>query len=77
MKKVSTTSKGRYNFRIVVIDKRAPRDSKAIEEIGYYDAAKNPATLKIKQERYDYWMSKGAQPTDTVASLYKRLKKQQ
>lgn len=77
MKKISRTSKGRYNFRVVVIKKTAARDSRPIEEIGHYDSAKNPASLKINKERYEYWVSKGAQPTDTVASLYKRYKKQQ
>ena len=75
MKKISRTSKGRYYFRIIVVNKRAPRDSKSIEEIGIYDPSKNPASLKFKKERYDYWVSKGAQPSDTVASLYKRFNK--
>ena len=77
MKKISSTSKGRYNFRIVVIKKTAARDSRPIEEIGHYDSAKNPASLKINQDRYEYCVSKDAQTTDTVASLYKRYKKQQ
>ncbi|MFH1621814.1 MAG: 30S ribosomal protein S16, partial [Candidatus Omnitrophota bacterium] len=50
------------------------RDSRPIEEIGYYDPSKEPASVKIKKDRYDYWVSKGAQPTDTVKSLYKKLK---
>ncbi|MDD5005926.1 MAG: 30S ribosomal protein S16 [Candidatus Omnitrophica bacterium] len=74
LRKISTTSKGRYNFRIVVTDKRDARDGKHIEEIGHYDPSKEPVGLKIKKERYDYWVSKGAQPTNTVASLYKKLK---
>ncbi|MFC1708900.1 30S ribosomal protein S16 [Candidatus Omnitrophota bacterium] len=74
MKKISRTAKGRYNFRIVVISRPAARDSRPIEEIGYYDPSKKPASVKIKKERYDYWVSKGAQPTDTVASLYKKYK---
>jgi len=74
MKKISRTSKGRYNFRIVVIKKTASRDSRPIEEIGSYDPSKKPAYFKIKRERYDYWVSKGAQPTDTVANLCKKLK---
>jgi small subunit ribosomal protein S16 len=74
MKKVSRTSSGRYNFRIIVINQTAARDGEPVEEIGYYDPAKNPASLKINKERYDYWVSKGALPSDTVASLYKKIK---
>jgi small subunit ribosomal protein S16 len=74
MKKISTTSKGRYNFRLVVIDRSSSRDARPIEEIGYYDPSKNPASLKINKARYDYWVSKGAQPSNTVASLYKKYK---
>ena len=77
LKKISTASKGRYNFRLVVIEKSSARDSRPIEEIGYYNPSKNPASLKINKERYDYWISKGAQPSDTVASLYKKLNKAQ
>lgn len=74
MRKISRTSSGRYNFRIVAIDRETARDGRTIEEIGYYDPSKNPASLKINKERYDYWVSKGAQPSDTVASLYKKIK---
>ena len=74
MRRINTKATGRDNFRIVVTDQRNPRDSKFIEEIGYYDPTKEPASLKIKKERYDYWVSKGAQPSDTVASLYKKTK---
>lgn len=73
LKKVST-SRGRYNFRVAVINKTSARDARTIEEIGYYDPAKNPASLKIDKERYDYWVKNGAQPSDTVASLYKKVK---
>ena len=75
LKKISRTAKGRYNFRVVVIKKTAARDSRPIEEIGYYDPSKNPASLKINNDRYDYWVAKGAQPTDTIATLYKKQKK--
>ena len=72
--KKASASRGRYNYRVVVINKANSRDGKTIEEIGYYDAAKNPASLKIDKERYDYWVKNGAQPSDTVASLYKKIK---
>ena len=72
--KKASASRGRYNYRVVVINKANSRDGKTIEEIGYYDAAKNPASLKIDKERYDYWVKNGAQPSDTVARLYKKIK---
>ena len=75
LRKISTTSKGRYNYRIVVMDRRQPRDSKQIEELGYYSASKNPAEIVFKVDRYEYWLTKGATPSDTVATLYKRYKK--
>ena len=74
LRKISHTSKGHYNFRIIVIDRAKPRESKQIEELGYYDPASKPASVKINKTRYEYWVSKGAQPSDTVASLYKKYK---
>lgn len=59
-------------FRIVVCDKRKPRDGRVIEEIGYYDPAKNPALVKVDMDRAKYWMGVGAQVTDTVRSLIKK-----
>ncbi|MFC1752201.1 30S ribosomal protein S16 [Thermoproteota archaeon] len=77
MKKISSTSKKRYNFRIVAIGRAKARDARPAEEVGFYDPSKKPAVVRFKQERYDYWVSKGAQPSSTVASLYKRYKKSQ
>jgi len=75
IRKISHTSKKRYNYRIVVADSRKPRDGKFIEQVGYYDPSKNPMELRLKKERFDYWVSKGAQPTTTVASLRKKIDK--
>ena len=58
-------------FRIVVADSRAPRDGKYIEKIGYYNPRMQPKVLEINLERFKYWISKGAQPTDTVKRLVK------
>ena len=58
-------------YRVVVADSRSPRDGRFIEEIGYYDPKSNPAVIKIDQEKADDWISKGAQPTDTVKRLLK------
>ena len=59
-------------YRIVAADVRAPRDGRFIEILGYYDPAKQPEILHIKQERVDHWLSMGAEATDTVASLIRR-----
>lgn len=59
-------------YRIVVADSRTPRDGRFIEEIGYYDPMKKPADVKIDEEKAKKWLSTGAQPTDTVRSLFKK-----
>lgn len=60
-------------YRIVVADERAPRDGRYIELIGTYDPLKNPAGVQIKQDKLDKWLKNGAQPTDTVARLIKKV----
>ena len=75
LRKISSTSKGRYNFRIVVVSRDMPRDSRHIEQLGYYDPSKKPAAIKFLGERYEEWLKKGAKPTSTVATLYKKFKK--
>ena len=62
-------------FRIVVADGRSPRDGKFIEEIGTYWPEKKSDNVKVNLERAKYWMSKGAQPSDTVASFIKKATK--
>ena len=59
-------------YRVVVADSRYPRDGRFIEEIGTYDPLSEPATIKIDMERAKYWISNGAQPTDTVRGLLKK-----
>lgn len=59
-------------YRIVVADVRAPRDGKFIEELGYYDPMKEPKEIKIDEELAKKWLVNGAQPTDTVKSLFKK-----
>jgi small subunit ribosomal protein S16 len=65
-------SKKRPYFRIVVTDSRAARDSKFVEILGHYNPRTRPALVDIQQERVDYWISKGAQPSDSVRTLIKR-----
>lgn len=59
-------------YRVVVADSRSPRDGKFIEEIGYYNPLTNPADVKIDGEAAKKWISNGAQPTETVKSLFKK-----
>lgn len=58
-------------YRIVVADSRYPRDGRFIEEVGYYDPAKEPSVIKIDEEKAKTWLANGAQPTDTVKALLK------
>jgi small subunit ribosomal protein S16 len=62
-------------FRIVVADSRSPRDGKFIEEIGTYQPLKKGDNFQLNLERANYWVSKGAQPSDTVASFLKKATK--
>jgi len=62
-------------FRIVVADSRSPRDGKFIEELGTYQPLKKGNNYTLDLERAKYWVSKGAQPSDTVASFIKRAGK--
>ena len=73
MKRIGT--KNTPVFRIVVADSRSPRDGKCIEEIGTYQPLKQGDNFKIDLERVNYWVSKGAQPSDTVASFIKKATK--
>ncbi|HAN20277.1 MAG: 30S ribosomal protein S16 [Clostridiales bacterium GWF2_36_10] len=59
-------------YRIVVADSRYPRDGRFIEELGYYNPMTNPAEVKVDAEKAKDWISKGAQPTDTVRALLKK-----
>jgi small subunit ribosomal protein S16 len=62
-------------FRIVVADSRSPRDGRFIEELGSYDPKKPGANFTLNLERANYWVSKGAQPSETVASFIDKARK--
>ncbi len=62
-------------FRIVVADQRSPRDGRFIENIGTYDPRKPGVNYTLKLERAEYWLSKGAQPSETVRSILKKAKR--
>lgn len=59
-------------YRIVVADSRSPRDGKLIEELGFYNPLTVPAEIKIDGEKAAKWLSNGAQPTETVRSLFRK-----
>ena len=59
-------------YRIVVADSRSPRDGRFIEILGNYDSTKEPAVINVDEEKAIDWMGKGAQPTDTVRSLFSK-----
>ncbi len=56
-------------WRVVIADQRSPRDGRVIETIGRYNAQTNPSTIVVDEERARLWLSRGAQPTDTVRKL--------
>ena len=56
-------------YRVVVMDQRAPRDGRYIEQIGKYDARQEPSLVEIDNERAADWLAKGAQPSETVEKL--------
>ena len=60
------------SYRIVVADSRSPRDGRFIEEIGYYNPMEEPKVVKVDADKAKDWISKGAQPTDTVKTLFKK-----
>jgi small subunit ribosomal protein S16 len=62
-------------YKVVVADKRSPRDGKFIETIGTYDPKKPGHNSTLNIDRVEYWIGKGAQPSDTVRSLIKKNKK--
>ena len=62
-------------FRIVVADSRSPRDGKFIEQLGTYQPLKKGENVRMDLERAKYWLSKGAQPSETVASFIKKATK--
>ena len=61
--------KGQPNYRIAVTERRSKRDGKYVAALGYYRSYTNPVILKLDTKEYDEWLTKGAQPTDTVKYL--------
>jgi len=72
-----TGAKKRPSYRINVKEKQSKRDGAYLENLGTYNPTREPAEIKLDMERVRYWISKGAQPTDTVSQLIKVGGKQQ
>jgi len=65
--------KKRPFYRIIVIDSRKPRESKAKDIIGYYNPLKEPPEIKINSEKVKFWLNRGAQASKTVQSLLHKV----
>jgi small subunit ribosomal protein S16 len=61
-------------YRVVVLDKRRPRNGRFVEIVGTYDPLKNPPEVKLDAERVKHWLGHGAQPSDTVRTFLRRQK---
>ena len=59
-------------FRVVVTEARTARESSFVENVGTYNPRSNPAQVEINKERLEYWLKRGAQPSDTVRTLIKK-----
>jgi small subunit ribosomal protein S16 len=62
-------------YRLVAADSRAPRGGRFIEQLGVYDPTRTPVEFKVDDERVQYWLGVGAQPSETVGQLLRRHKK--
>lgn len=65
-------SKKRPYYRVVVIESSNPRDGSFIEILGHYNPKSKPATVHVDRDRLQYWIGKGARPSDTVRTLVAR-----
>lgn len=64
-------AKGQPTYRVVAADKESPRDGRFLEILGSYNPRTVPATILVKEDRVYHWMSQGAQPSDSVARLFR------
>ena len=60
------------SYRVVVKEKLSKRDGAYVENVGFYNPTRDPAEVRLDLERVNYWIAKGAQPTDTVRQLIKQ-----
>jgi len=66
--------KGDPHYRVVVAEKKHARDGRFVEIVGYYNPVMKPVRLHLELDRIDHWVGQGAQPSNTVRSLIKRVK---
>lgn len=65
--------KKRPFYRIVAADSRSPRDGKFLDVLGYYDPLKKPFEVKVDEQKVRIWLERGAEPTETVRALLKKI----
>ncbi len=65
------------SYRVIVKEKLSKRDGAYLENIGFYNPTRNPAEVRLNMERVNYWIGRGAQPTDTVRQLIRRQSRAQ
>ena len=65
------------SYRVVVKEKLSKRDGAYVENVGFYNPTRNPAEVRLDLERVNYWIARGAQPTDTVRNLIRQQTKAQ
>lgn len=75
IKLMRTGAKKSPSYRIVVKEKQSKRDGAYLENLGTYNPTRNPAEIKLDMSRVNYWIEKGAQPTNTVSRLIKASSK--
>ena len=65
------------SYRVVVKEKLSKRDGAYVENVGFYNPTREPAEIRLDMDRVNYWIGRGAQPTDTVRQLIRRQSKAQ
>ncbi len=65
--------RNRPSYRIVVADSRSPRDGRFIDTLGHYDPVTDPATIEVNEDLAKKWLEDGAEPSETVRSIFSRL----
>jgi len=61
------------SYRVVAAEKEAPRDGRFLEVVGFYNPRTEPSTITLKEDRVFDWLSKGAQPSDAVESIFRQM----
>jgi small subunit ribosomal protein S16 len=65
-------AKKKPSYRVVIMEKERARNSRAVEVVGYYNPVTQPATVNLEHDRIQYWIERGAQPSETVGRLLKK-----